>query len=438
MAEEVSAYILFFVIRVCTQNNNFSLKINSFCLSLFLIVCLNPCFWVGTRVGTRMAKSVKILSARSVASINDVGRHADGDGLYLNVKQSGAKSWIFMWKVAGKRTEIGLGSISSVSLVMAREKAQKAREALASGNDPRSILKPSEGIPTFGKASDDLIAAMEGSWRNEKHKAQWRMTMQEYCKPIRNLPVDKIDTNQVLSVLKPLWTTRPETASRLRGRIEAVLAASTANGHRQGPNPAQWRNHLDRLLPKRTKLSKGHHAAMPFEELPSFVAKLRENKSMSALALEFTILTAARSGEVYGAQWAEFDLKAGIWIIPAHRMKAAEEHRVPLSSRALEILNQLAEHKMSDYVFTGRGNKPMSNMAMAMLLRDMVPNVTVHGMRSAFRDWAGEKTHFPRDVAEMALAHKVGDQTERAYRRGDALEKRRELMGQWNVFLNSK
>ena len=385
-----------------------------------------------------MAKSVKILSARSVASINDVGRHADGDGLYLNVKASGAKSWIFMWKVAGKRTEIGLGSANAVSLVMARDKAQKAREALARGNDPRSVLKPSEGIPAFGKASDDLIASMEGSWRNEKHKAQWRMTMQEYCKSIRSLPVDKIDTNHVLSVLKPLWTSRPETASRLRGRIEAVLAAATAKGHRQGSNPAQWRNHLDRLLPKRTKLSKSHHAAMPFEDLPAFVSRLRENKSMSALALEFTILTAARSGEVYGARWSEFDLKAGIWTIPANRMKAAEEHRVPLSSRALEIINHLAEHKMSDYVFTGRANKPMSNMAMAMLLRDIAPNVTVHGMRSAFRDWAGEKTHFPRDVAEMALAHKVGDQTERAYRRGDALEKRRQLMDEWFNFLKSQ
>ena len=383
-----------------------------------------------------MAKSVKILAARSVMSIIEPGRHADGDGLYLNVKASGAKSWIFMWKVAGKRTEIGLGSANAVSLLMAREKAQKAREALASGNDPRTVFKPSEGIPTFGKTSDDLIATMEGSWRNDKHKAQWRMTMQEYCKPIRNLAVDKIDTNHVLSVLKPLWTSRPETASRLRGRIEAVLAAATANGHRTGPNPAQWRNHLDRLLPKRTKLSKGHHAAMPFGQLPAFVAKLRDNKSMSALALEFAILTAARSGEVYGAAWQEFDLGEAVWTIPANRMKAAEEHRVPLSQRALEIIKQLSEHKTSDYVFAGRSNKPMSNMAMAMLLRDMAPCTTVHGMRSAFRDWAGEMTHFPREVAEMALAHKVGDQTERAYRRGDALEKRRELMQQWHHYLS--
>jgi len=369
-------------------------------------------------------------------SIIEPGRHADGDGLYLNVKASGAKSWIFMWKVAGKRTEIGLGSANAVSLLIAREKAQKAREALASGNDPRTVFKPSEAIPTFGKTSDDLIATMEGSWRNDKHKAQWRMTMQEYCKPIRNLAVDKIDTNHVLSVLKPLWTSRPETASRLRGRIEAVLAAATANGYRTGPNPAQWRNHLDRLLPKRTKLSKGHHAAMPFGQLPAFVAKLRDNKSMSALALEFTILTAARSGEVYGATWQEFDMIEAVWTIPANRMKAAEEHRVPLSQRALEIIKQLSEHKTSDYVFAGRSNKPMSNMAMAMLLRDMAPGTTVHGMRSAFRDWAGEMTHFAREVAEMALAHEVGDQTERAYRRGDALEKRRELMQQWFHYLS--
>lgn len=383
-----------------------------------------------------MAKAVKILTARSIASITELGRHADGDGLYLKVRESGSKSWIFMWKISGKRTEIGLGPISSVTLAKAREQAQKARELVREGKDPRSILNPTTGIPSFGSVADELIADMESSWRNEKHKAQWRMTLTQYCKAIRNLPVDKIETSHVLSVLKPLWSTRPETASRLRGRIEAVIAAATAKGLRSGPNPAQWRNHLDRLLPKRTKLSRGHHSAMPYKDMPAFMLRLRELTSLSALALEFTILTAARSGEVYGAQWNEFDLEAGIWTIPATRMKAGVEHRVPLSLRAIEILKILKKYKQSDFVFAGRSNKQMSNMAMSMLLRKLEPSVTVHGMRSTFRDWAGEMTNYPREIAEMALAHRVGDETERAYRRGDSLEKRRLLMNEWESYLH--
>jgi integrase len=383
-----------------------------------------------------MAKAVRILTARSIASITELGRHADGDGLYLKVRESGSKSWIFMWKTSGKRTEIGLGPISSVTLAKAREQAQKARELVREGKDPRSILNPTSGIPSFGAVADELIADMESSWRNEKHKAQWCMTLTQYCKAIRNLPVDKIETSHVLSVLKPLWSTRPETASRLRGRIEAVIAAATAKGLRSGPNPAQWRNHLDRLLPKRTKLSRGHHSAMPYKNMPAFILRLRELTSLSALALEFTILTAARSGEVYGAQWKEFDLEAVIWTIPATRMKAGVEHRVPLSLRAIEILNILKKYKQSDFVFAGRSNKQMSNMAMSMLLRKLEPSVTVHGMRSTFRDWAGEMTNYPREIAEMALAHRVGDETERAYRRGDALEKRRELMNEWECYLS--
>jgi integrase len=384
-----------------------------------------------------MAKAIKILTARSIASITELGRHADGDGLYLKVRESGSKSWIFMWKTSGKRTEIGLGPISSVTLAKAREQAQKARELVREGKDPRSLLNPTTGIPSFGDMADELIADMESSWRNEKHKAQWRMTLTQYCKAIRGLPIDKIETSHVLSVLKPLWSTRPETASRLRGRIEAVIAAATAKGLRSGPNPAQWRNHLDRLLPKRTKLSRGHHSAMPYKDMPAFMLRLIELSSLSALALEFTILTAARSGEVYGAQWSELDLDARIWTIPATRMKAAVEHRVPLSLRAVEILKNLEKYKQSDFVFVGRSNKQMSNMAMSMLLRKLEPSVTVHGMRSTFRDWAGEMTNVPREVAEMALAHRVGDETERAYRRGDALDKRRELMNEWECYLKS-
>ncbi|WP_460450287.1 tyrosine-type recombinase/integrase [Alsobacter sp. SYSU BS001988] len=383
-----------------------------------------------------------MLSARAVAAAKEPGRYADGGGLYLSVSAGGAKSWVFMWKVGGKRTEIGLGSLTKVSLASARERAALAREAVGQGKDPRAILKPASAVPTFGEEADALIASMASSWRNAKHRAQWEMTLREYAKPLRSRPVDQVTTEHVLAVLKPLWTSRPETASRLRGRIEAVLAASTAKGHRFGPNPAQWRHHLDKLLPKRTKLQRGHHAAMPFASIPGLLELLRTNASVSAAALEFTILTAARSGETLGARWSEIDLDAKTWTVPASRMKAAKEHRVPLSERAVEILEamQTLRTAANGHVFPGRKDGAgLSVMALEMVLRRLkVENATVHGFRSSFRDWAGEATNFPRDVAEMALAHKVGDEVERAYRRGDALEKRRMLMDSWARFCEPK
>jgi integrase len=256
---------------------------------------------------------------------------------------------------------------------------------------------------------------------------------------IRAKAVDAIDTADVLSVLKPLWLVAPETASRLRGRIEAVLAAATAKGHRIGPNPAQWRNHLDHLLPKRGRLTRGHHAAMPYADVPAFIGRLRENGSLSALALEFAILTAARSGEVLGARWGEIDLTAKVWTVPAARMKAGREHRVPLSDRALAILEEVArlhpDEETVRFIFPGRKpGRGLSSMALEMVLRRMEIDVTPHGFRSSFRDWAGEETSFPREVAEAALAHTLKDKVEAAYRRGDALEKRRNLMAAWTGF----
>ena len=386
-----------------------------------------------------MAQAVKKLSARAVATITEPGRHSDGEGLYLNVTPAGARSWLFMWKKAGKRREMGIGSAGSVSLARAREIAGECRAQVAAGIDPieardaAAEIKPRK--PTFGEIADKFLAAKESEWRNPKHRAQWRMTLETYAASLWPKPVDEIDTEAVVAVLTPLWQTKAETASRLRGRIENVLDAARAKGHipSNEANPARLRGHLAHLLPKRNKLTRGHHAAMAYDDVPAFVARLRKREALAALALEFCILTAARSGEALGARWSEIDLAAKVWTVPADRMKAAREHRIPLSDRALAILQKLYETRIGDLVFPGlRDGKPLSNTAMEMLLRRMDQDeATVHGFRSAFRDWAGNETHFPREVAEAALAHVVGDKAEQAYRRSDALEKRRDLMQAW-------
>jgi integrase len=277
---------------------------------------------------------------------------------------------------------------------------------------------------------------MRPSWRNHKHAAQWEMTLREYAAPLRRLPVDKITTDDVLSVLKPLWSDKPETGSRLRGRIERVLDASKAQGLRSGENPARWRGHLDQLLPKLQRLTRGHHAAMGYAELPAFVANLQTRRATAALALEFAILTAARSGEVLGATWVEFDLERAVWTIPAVRMKAGREHRVPLSRRARKIVKAMLEARDGDFVFPGqKADTPMSAMALGMVLRRMrADDVTVHGFRSAFRDWAAECTNFTNEVCEAALAHVIENKAEAAYRRGDLFDKRRKLMDAWAVY----
>ena len=392
-------------------------------------------------------RKTKRLSARSVASLSAPGRHADGEGLYLLVDSGGAKRWVFLfrWKVAGEKgpgklREMGLGGLSAVSLADAREKAVAARQALANGRNPIDERKAAEAArqsaTTFGAFADALVEELRPGFRNAKHHAQWSMTLRTYAGPLRDKPLDAIQTVDVLAVLKPIWQSKSETASRLRGRIERVLDAARAQGLRSGENPARWRGHLDHLLPKRQKLTRGHHAAMPYTDVPDFIADLRRREAVAALALEFCILNASRSGEVLGAKWAEIDQKAKVWTVPPERMKGGREHRVPLSARSLQILEQVEAVRTGDFVFPGqKRGRPLSSMALEMLLRRMAVDVTTHGFRSSFRDWAGEATSFPREIAEAALAHVVGDETERAYRRGDALEKRRKLMEAWAGFI---
>ncbi|MDI9848651.1 integrase arm-type DNA-binding domain-containing protein [Rhodoblastus sp. 17X3] len=389
-----------------------------------------------------MARARNKLTARKVATLAEPGRHSDGGSLYLAIDGSGAamrRRWLFLFNCRGKRREMGLGGFPEVSLADARAQRDLAEQAVRAGRDPieeRAAARQAEaGKPTFGQIADALIEAKGPEWRNDKHRAQWKMTLEVYAAPLRTRPVDEIDTEAVLGILQPIWQTKPETASRLRGRIEAVLDAARAKGHipRNEANPARWRGHLDKLLPKRTKLSRGHHAAMDYADVPGFIAELRGRDATAALCLEFTILTACRSGETLNALWSEIDIDKKLWMIPAARMKAAREHRVPLSDRALAILENLATAKTGEFVFGGqKAGKPLSGMAMEMVLRRMkVDDVTVHGFRSAFRDWAGNETHFPRELAEAALAHVIGDKAEQAYRRGDALEKRRALMEAW-------
>ena len=401
------------------------------------VVRYNPTHWVGKRVGNRMGKQLHKLSARTVSKLTASGRYSDGGGLYLSVSPNGARSWVFMWKVAGRRREMGLGSLKAVSLAKARERAAEARQKLVNGIDPIATRERTKAM-TFGDAADAVIESMSSSWRNEKHRSQWKMTLTAYCAPLRPKSVAEIGTEDVLKILKPLWTEKPETASRLRGRIERVLDFARARGQRAGENPARWRGHLDAILPKRAKLTRGHHRAMSFDNVPAFVARLSERDGVAPRALEFAILTAARSGEVLGARWDEVDLQAGLWTVPANRMKGAREHRVPLSARAVEILQGMEQIRTSDLVFPGmKRGRSLSNTALEMVLRRMNVDVTVHGFRSAFRDWAGERTTYPREVAEAALAHVVGDAVERAYRRGDALEKRRGLMDAWARLLEA-
>jgi integrase len=395
-----------------------------------------------------MGSALHKLSARRVATEPKPGRHSDGGGLYLVVGPTGSRKWLFIYRSAGKQREMGLGTAAgagAVSLADARTRAAECRAVLVRGDDPIEVRReqnarsPVRRVPTFGEFADRYIEAHRSSWRSEKHIYQWRTTLETYAAAIRPKPVNEVTREDVLAVLKPIWATKNETASRLRGRIELVLDAAKAEGLRQGENPAAWKGNLKHSLPKRQKLQRGHHPAMAYEKVPTFVQVLQQRDATAARALEFLILTAARSGEVLGACWSEMDLERGIWIVPAARMKAGREHRVPLSDWAKTILEEMAAVRAGDLVFPGRGGRPLSNMAMEMLLRRMKEDeVTVHGFRSSFRDWAAEETPFPREIAEAALAHVVGDSTERAYRRGDALERRRELMQAWAEYLNGR
>ena len=379
------------------------------------------------------------LTARKVATAKP-GKYSDGGNLYLIVSDTGARKWVLRYTWRGRAKELGLGSATSVPLADAREKAADARRTIAQGFNPIDVRKRDGGIPTFGKMADDVVDALSAGFRNEKHKAQWRSTLETYAAPLRSKPVDTIGTDDILAVLKPIWQKKAETASRVRGRIEKVLDAAKAKGFRDGENPARWRGHLDHLLPKPLKLTRGHHAAMSYENVPRFIGQLRKRDATAALALEFCILTAARSGEVLGMRWPEIDMDKNIWTVPAMRMKAGREHRVPLPPRAIVILKKLAKLKQGDFVFEGqRRNKPLSGMAMQMMLRRMkIDDATVHGFRSSFRDWAGNVTNFPREITEMALSHVIGDKAEQAYRRSDALDKRRKLMEAWANYCEPK
>jgi len=383
------------------------------------------------------------LSAVAVRGIAVPGMYHDGGGLYLQVGAAGTKSWIYRYMLDGRAREMGLGPLHTISLADARIRAAECRRQRLDGIDPiearnakRSAarLERAKAI-TFEACSERYIEAHEASWQNAKHREQWRNTLASYASPVfGSLPVQAVDVGLVMKVLEPIWQTKPETASRLRGRIEAVLDWAAVRGYRHGDNPARWRGHLDKLLPARGKVRQvAHHAALRYDEMPKFMAALRAQEGLAARALEFLILCAARTGEVIGARWEEFDLDEAVWVVPPARRKARREHRVPLSPAALAVVTALSEVRLGDFVLPGlKKGKPLSNMAMLKLLHRMDrADLTAHGFRSTFRDWAAEQTNFPREVAEMALAHTIGDKVEAAYRRGDLFRKRRQLMEAW-------
>ncbi|MBS4097961.1 MAG: tyrosine-type recombinase/integrase [Sulfuricella sp.] len=390
-----------------------------------------------------MPKFAAEMSAIVVSRLTKPGYHRVGGvaGLILQVAETGARSWILWATVGGKRREIGLGGYPTVTLAGAKEAARIARAKIKEGIDPvedararRSELAAARAAAMpFREAAAAYIAAHESGWKNAKHAAQWGATLETYAYPtLGNIAVADIETAHVVRVLEPIWTTKTETASRLRGRIESILGWATVRGYRKGDNPAQWRGHLDTLLPARNKVQKvEHHAAMNMDALPGFMLALRQQAGTGARCLEFAILTAARSGEARGATWAEIDLDAAVWVIPASRMKAAKEHRVPLSDSALELLRNLPRMAGTDLVFPNTKNAPLSDMTLTAVLRRMAVDVTAHGFRSTFRDWAGETTAYPREVIEHALAHQLKDKAEAAYARGSLFNKRRRLMADW-------
>lgn len=383
-----------------------------------------------------------------------VGRHADGGGLYLRVQRGGARSWLFRYVVDGKARDIGLGSAAgpgSLSLADARTIAREMAAQAARGETPegrrsraRKVVAQAQAAAlaekTFKEVAEAFMDRKDGGWRNEKHRQQWRSTLTSYVYPhFGAMPVAQIETSHVLEALEPIWGVKAETASRVRGRIENILDAAKVQGLRSGENPARWRGHLDHLLAKPVKLARGHHAALRYAELPAFLADLAGRGALAARALEFTILTVARSGETLGATWMEVDLEKGEWTIPAERMKAGREHCIPLSPRALTILREVqplnTKGNSNAPLFPSSTGGALSGMAMSMLLRRMGRDtITVHGFRATFRDWAGESTSFPREVVEHALAHQLADKAEAAYQRGTLFPKRIKLMDAWASF----
>ena len=402
---------------------------------------------MGTDTPVMPRKLSNVLTPLAVKNAKP-GRHADGGGLHLLVKDTGARSWVYRFMLKGTSRDIGLGPAGpeGISLADARDARDVLRLRVKAGVDPlkerqrlaAEALAAAQAAQvagiTFKAVAETYIGANEGSWRNDKHRQQWKNTLSTYVYPvIGDLPVAEVATAHVLQILEPIWTAKAETANRVRGRMETILDTAKARGYRDGENPARWRGHIAQILPARSRLTRGHHKALPYDTIPAFVGALHKREAVAALALEFTILTAARTGEVIGAKWGEVDLDKAIWAIPANRMKASKEHRVPLSPRAVEIL-QATQALGKEWLFPAIKGGSMSGMAMTMLLRRMKVDATVHGFRSGFRDWAAECTGYAHEVAEMALAHTIENKVERAYRRGDLFEKRRRLMDDWATY----
>ena len=393
-----------------------------------------------------MSRQTNKLTARAVAAVKLPGLYSDGGGLYLQVARGGSKSWVYRFMLRRRSRDMGLGGIDVVSLAEAREKALEARRLVKAGIDPvekrraQRTRNAADAVAslTFRECAEKFIASHEKGWRNPKHRAQWRNTLATYAFPVfGDVPVDAVDTAMVTEVIEPIWSTKTETATRLRGRIEAILDWAKAREYRTGENPARWRGHLENLLPKASKVRKvKHHAALPYEDIATFTKALRERDGVSARGLEFLILTAARPGEVTGARWDEVDLDKEEWTVSGERMKSGVMHRVPLSPAAVAVLREMETMRVNDFVFPGqRGAQPLWSDALRRLLERMGhAGLTTHGFRSTFRDWAAERTAFPGEVAEAALAHTVGNKVEAAYRRGDLLDKWRKLMEAWAAF----
>ena len=394
-----------------------------------------------------MSRVKNKLTARTVQTKKAPGYYSDGGNLYLRITKSLSKTWAFYYKKDGKRVEMGLGSVDVMTLEQARDKADVLRKQLADGIDPLSERQRQANedkaqrakFMTFQQCADAYINAHRAGWKNPKHIQQWQNTLSQYAFPVfGDLDVKAIDTGLITKCLEPIWLTKNETAGRVRGRIESILDWATVHEYREGVNPARWRGHLDKLLAKQSKVQKTeHHKALPYAEINGFISQLHQQDGIAAKCLEFTILTAARTGETIGATWDEIDLDAKTWTIPAIRMKAEREHKVPLSADALAIINDMAAVRVNDFVFPGNKNG-LSNMAMLAVLKRMDrADITVHGFRSSFSDWVAECTAYPSEVREMALAHTIKNLTEAAYRRGDLLEKRSRLMDDWARFCNA-
>lgn len=394
-----------------------------------------------------MARKAKELSTLSVGRLTQPGHHAVGGvaGLYLYVVESGSRSWVLRAMVGAKRRHFGLGGFPDVTLAQAKERARTARDEIAQGIDPierkraaASQLRAKQASSiTFQTAAEAYISAHGETWKSAKHLVQWTGSLKNYAYPvIGDLLIKDVGQEHVLKILEPIWKTKTETASRLRGRLEVVLDWAAVRKYRTGDNPARWKGHLDKLLAAPGKIQKVEHfRALPIDAMPAFMVDLRMREGIAARALEFTILTAARSGETRGATWAEIDKNAKVWTIPAERMKVGKEHRVPLTDTALRLLDAMPRMEGSELIFFGARDGPLSDMSLAQVMRRMDVDAVPHGFRSTFRDWAGERTNHPREVAEQALAHALENKVEAAYRRGDALEKRRALMSDWERFI---